>query len=222
MNVQSEPHPRIMLIFGALVLGMFLASMDQTIVSTALPTIVGDLGGLDQLSWVVTACGLAVRQQGNRTEGSTLMAEHPDATRELSAERDMIVDDLRNSPDYAGGEYKTQPLGMKAAVDVLWFLGSAPLYDQTLLPTRDQADAYYENTVKKLVPRYDANDMIYQFESSRDYDPNPELGIMEREINKVRRGRFVLLPISPDTRGHGTHTLAGIWGSYLAQLLARN
>jgi len=244
MNVQSEPHPRIMLIFGALVLGMFLASMDQTIVSTALPTIVGDLGGLDQLSWVVTACGLAVRQQGNRTEGSTLMAEHPDATRELSAERDMIVDDLRNSPDYAGGEYKTQPLGMKAAVDVLWFLGSAPLYDQTLLPTRDQADAYYENTVKKLASRYDANDMIYQFESSRDYDPNPdlgkitapllavnsaddqinppELGIMEREINKVRRGRFVLLPISPDTRGHGTHTLAGIWGSYLAQLLARH
>jgi homoserine O-acetyltransferase len=158
--------------------------------------------------------------------------------------RDMIVDDLRNSPDYAGGEYKTQPLGMKAAVDVLWFLGSAPLYDQTLLPTRDQADAYYENTVKKLASRYDANDMIYQFESSRDYDPDPdlgkitapllavnsaddqinppELGIMERAINKVRRGRFVLLPISPDTRGHGTHTLAGIWGSYLAQLLARN
>src|SRR5665213_4238130 len=59
MNVQSEPHPRIMLIFGALVLGMFLASMDQTIVSTALPTIVGDLGGLDQLSWVVTAYLLA-------------------------------------------------------------------------------------------------------------------------------------------------------------------
>jgi homoserine O-acetyltransferase len=157
--------------------------------------------------------------------------------------RDMIVDDLRNDPGYNGGEYKTEPvLGMKAAVDVLWFLGSAPLYNQSQLPTRDQADAYYENTIKKLASRYDANDMIYQFESSRDYDPNsdlgkitapllainsaddqinpPELKIVDKEIGKVRHGRFVLLPITEETRGHGTHTLPAIWGSYLAQLLA--
>jgi homoserine O-acetyltransferase/O-succinyltransferase len=159
--------------------------------------------------------------------------------------RDMIVDDLRNDPGYAGGEYTTEPvLGMKAAVDVLWFLGSAPLYDQTLFPTRDQADAYYENTVKKLVSRYDANDMIYQFESSRDYDPQPdlgkitapllainsaddqinppELGIVQQQIANVPHGRFVLLPITPATRGHGTHTLPAIWGSYLGQLLAES
>ena len=156
--------------------------------------------------------------------------------------RDMVVDDLRNDPGYAGGEYKAQPHGLKAAVDMLWFLGSAPLYDQTLLPTRDAADAYYENTVKKLVSRYDANDMIYQFESSRDYDPQPdlgkitapllainsaddqinppELGIVEREITHVPHGRFVLLPITPETRGHGTHTLPAIWGEYLGRLLA--
>ncbi|HEX3465955.1 MAG TPA: alpha/beta fold hydrolase [Candidatus Elarobacter sp.] len=155
--------------------------------------------------------------------------------------RDMIVDDLRNDPGYAGGDYTTEPHGMKAAVDMLWIFGSAPLYDQSLLPTRDAADAYYENTVKKLVPHYDANDMIYQFESSRDYDPEPalgsitapllainsaddqinppELGVMEREITKVRRGRYVLLPITPQTRGHGTHTLPAIWGSYLDGLL---
>jgi homoserine O-acetyltransferase len=155
--------------------------------------------------------------------------------------RDMIVDDLRNDPGYAGGEYKTQPAGLKAAVDVLWIFGSAPLYDQTLFPTRDQADAYYENTVKKLVPRYDANDMIYQFESSRDYDPQadlgkivapllavnsaddqinpPELKIVDRDIQKVRHGRYMLLPISPETRGHGTHTLAAEWDRLLRELL---
>jgi homoserine O-acetyltransferase len=159
--------------------------------------------------------------------------------------RDMIVDDLRNDPGYDGGEYKTEPVrGMKAAVDVLWFLGSAPLFNQSQLPTRDSADAYYENTVKKLVSRYDANDMIYQFESSRDYDPNPdlgkivapllavnsaddqinppELGIVDREIAKVRHGRFVLLPITAETRGHGTHTLPAIWGRYLGELLVRS
>ncbi len=156
--------------------------------------------------------------------------------------RDMIVDDLRNDPGYASGEYTAQPVGLKAAVDMLWIFGSAPLYNQSQFPTRDQADAYYENTVKKNVARYDANDMIYQFESSRDYDPQPdlgkitapllainsaddqinppELGIMEREIKAVRHGRFVLLPITQATRGHGTHTLPAIWEPYLAQLLA--
>lgn len=155
--------------------------------------------------------------------------------------RDMIVDDLRNDPGYAGGEYKTQPHGLKAAVDMLWIFGSAPLYNQTQFPTRDEADAYYENGIKTRVSHYDANDMIYQFESSRDYDPQPDLGkivapllainsaddqinppelrIMEREITKVRLGRFVLLPITPATRGHGTHTLPAIWGSHLASLL---
>ena len=156
--------------------------------------------------------------------------------------RDMIVDDLRNDPGYAGGEYTTQPHGLKAAVDMLWIFGSAPLYDQSLLPTRDAADAYYENTVKKLVSRYDANDMIYQFESSRDYDPQPdlgkitapllavnsaddqinppELGVMEREIKNLPHGRFVLLPITDRTRGHGTHTLPAIWREELGRLLA--
>ena len=158
--------------------------------------------------------------------------------------RDMIVDDLRTSPDYNGGEYQAQPVGLKAAVDTLWIFGSAPLYNQSQLPTRDQADAYYESTIKKLTSRYDANDMIYQFESSRDYDPRPDLGkitapllavnsaddqinppelhIIEREITKVRHGRFVLLPTSADTRGHGTHTLPAIWSDHLAQLLAES
>jgi hypothetical protein len=154
----------------------------------------------------------------------------------------MIVDDLRNDPGYHGGEYAAQPNGLKAAVDMLWIFGSAPLYDQSLLPTRDAADAYYENTVKKLVSRYDANDMIYQFESSRDYDPQPdlgkiaapllavnsaddqinppELGILQREMRHVRHGQYDLLPISEQTRGHGTHTLAALWERDLRQLLA--
>ena len=156
--------------------------------------------------------------------------------------RDMIVDDLRNDPGYNGGDYTAQPNGLKAAVDMLWVFGSAPLYNQSQFPSRDQADVYYENTVKRNVARYDANNMIYQFESSRDYDPQPdlgkitapllainsaddqinppELGIVEREIKAVRHGRFLLLPVGDDTRGHGTHTLANVWGHHLGELLA--
>lgn len=155
--------------------------------------------------------------------------------------RDMIVDDIRNDPGYEAGEYKTEPRGLKSAVDMLWIFGSAPLYDQTLFPTGAAADDYYRDRVQTRVKNYDANDVIYHFESSRDYDPEPllgsikapllainsaddqinppELGIVEREILNVKRGRFVLLPISAATRGHGTHTLPAIWHSYLAQLL---
>jgi len=83
--------------------------------------------------------------------------------------------------------------------------------------------------------------MLYQYDSSRDYDPlpklelikapllainsaddfvnPPELGIMEREIKRVKRGRFVLIPISDQTRGHGTHSLPAIWKNHLADLL---
>jgi len=157
--------------------------------------------------------------------------------------RDMVVDELRNDPGYDDGEYMQEPYGLTAAVDLFWILaGSAPVFNHESFPTGEQADAYFANSIKPRVKNYDANDMIYQFEASRDYDPEPllsaiiapllainsaddqinppELGIMEREITKVEHGRFVLLPITAETRGHATHSLPAIWGKYLAELLA--
>jgi homoserine O-acetyltransferase len=159
--------------------------------------------------------------------------------------RDMIVDALRADPEYAGGEYAREPLhGLRAAWNIEWIFGSAPLYDQALMPTQTASDAYFTEHVKPVAEHLDANDMIYQFEASRDYDPQPrlgairapllainsaddqinppELGIVDREMRNVPHGRFVLLPITPQTRGHGTHTLPAIWGSYLTDLLAHS
>ncbi|GAC1348734.1 MAG: alpha/beta fold hydrolase [Vulcanimicrobiaceae bacterium] len=159
--------------------------------------------------------------------------------------RDMIVDALRDDPAYAGGDYVKEPIhALRAAWDIEWIFGSAPLYDQEIMPTQAASDAYFAEKVKPRAESFDANDMIYQFEASRDYDPQPrlgtirapllainsaddqinppELGIVEREIRNVPHGRFVLLPITAQTRGHGTHTLPAIWGSHLADLLARS
>jgi homoserine O-acetyltransferase len=108
-------------------------------------------------------------------------------------------------------------------------------------PTRDQADAYLTQFLNTGMTRYDANDFLYQFDSSRNYDPSsklsdirakvlfinsadafinpPELGIAEQAIKKVKNGHFILLPITDETRGHGTHTLPAIWGHYLADFL---
>jgi len=159
--------------------------------------------------------------------------------------RDMEMDLITSSPDYNNGNYTTQPSGLKAVNDITWFVGSAPLYDQSIMPTRDAADAYFykQRHLDQVPTDEDANDVLYQVASSRDYNPEallgtiqatvmavnsaddqinpPELHVVEREIGKVKHAKFVLLPITSQTRGHGTHTLPLVWQKYLAQLLTQ-
>ncbi|MGC1105182.1 MAG: alpha/beta fold hydrolase [Candidatus Acidiferrales bacterium] len=159
--------------------------------------------------------------------------------------RKMIMDSIKSDPAWDGGNYTSEPVnGLRAALDVEILMVSTPLYWQKEYPTRDAADAFLAKSLEERVKGLDANDMIYAFNSSRDYDPSPdldkitapliainsaddfvnppELHIDEKLIRKVPHGRFVLLPITDQTRGHGTHTLAAVWKGYLAQLLAES
>jgi homoserine O-acetyltransferase/O-succinyltransferase len=155
--------------------------------------------------------------------------------------REMAMEAIRSDPEWMGGEYKTQPQGLKTAIDMLMIMGSSALQMQKNYPTPEAVDAYLEKAQKSYMSSLDANDFLYQFNSSRNYDPSkdlekitvpvmainsaddyinpPELGIMQREIKRVPRGKFVLLPITDETRGHGTHSLPAIWSQYLAELL---
>ena len=156
--------------------------------------------------------------------------------------REMAMDAITSDPAWLGGEYKTQPVqGIKTAVDMLLIMGSAPLQMQKNYPTRDAADEYLKKAWASYLKTVDANDFLYQFASSRNYDPSkdlekitvpvmainsaddfvnpPELDIVPKMIKRVPRGKFVELPITEETRGHGTHTLPAIWGQYLAELL---
>jgi homoserine O-acetyltransferase len=156
--------------------------------------------------------------------------------------RRMILDAIRDDPDWRGGDYATEPrAGLRTALDLLLVAGSAPIDLQARYPTRDSADRALERLVAARLPELDANDLLYQVDASRDYDPAPrlgeiaaplvhvnsaddfinppELGIAEREIQKVKRGRFVLIPASERTHGHGTHTWAELWKPYLVELL---
>ncbi len=155
--------------------------------------------------------------------------------------RRMIMDDIRQDPGYKGGEYTEQPKGVNAANQLLFMMTSAPLVQHRQAPTRDAADSAITAYLANRARITDANDMLYQFDASREYDPSshlaqvttsvlainsaddqvnpPELGVMDRLMPLVAKGKFVLLPITPQTRGHGTHSLPAVWGSYLADFL---
>ncbi|HYJ90608.1 MAG TPA: alpha/beta fold hydrolase [Pyrinomonadaceae bacterium] len=157
--------------------------------------------------------------------------------------RRMVIDPIKNDPDWQNGEYKIQPVrGLTTALYTLMMMTSSPLQMQKQMPSKAAADAAFDQRIKQQLATYDANDMLYQFDASRDYNPEPkleaitthllainsaddqvnppELGVMEKEIKRVKNGRFVLLPITDETRGHGTHTIASIWQKHLADLLA--
>src|SRR5713101_4202988 len=159
--------------------------------------------------------------------------------------RKMVMDAIRNDPEWKGGEYSAEPQqALRTALDLLLIAGSAPLYMQKTLPARDGADKYLDDYFKTRFAGLDANDLLYAVNASRNYDPSPqlekitapvmyinsaddfinppELGIAEREIKKVKNARFILIPISDETRGHGTHTRAVVWKQYLAELLAKS
>ena len=158
--------------------------------------------------------------------------------------RRMIMDAIRNSPDWNNGEYTQQPHGLAAALDVLLIMGSSPLQMQKQAPTREKADDFLENYISAHSKTTDANDMLYYVDASRNYNPerqldkitapltavnsaddqinSPELKIIDADIQQVKRGKYVLLPITEATRGHGTHSLPAIWENYLRELLERS
>jgi homoserine O-acetyltransferase len=158
--------------------------------------------------------------------------------------RDMIEDVIRSDPEWKAGDYTSEPTeALRAADHILLIAGSAPQLMQRTLSTRDSVDRYLDAYLRRTLPALDANDLLYQVDASRHYDPSPgleritttlvhvnsgddfinppELGIAEREIRRVKHGRFVLIPATDQTHGHGTHTWARFWKQELAGLLAR-
>ncbi len=155
--------------------------------------------------------------------------------------RRAIIDAIRDDPAWKNGEYTSQPAGLRMAAFMLMFMSSNPVQRQKELPTREKADVAIDQFVARALRTMDANNTLYALDASSDYDPGPdlekikapliavnsaddlinppELGILEREITRVKHGKAIVIPLSNQTRGHGTHTLAAVWKNYLAELL---
>jgi homoserine O-acetyltransferase len=157
--------------------------------------------------------------------------------------RRAAMDSIRNDPTWKGGDYTAQPPGLRVALELLFFMSSNPVRRQAEMPGLAEADAVLDRYVDHYVKEDDANDLLYALSASHDYNPGPglekiqarllavnsaddlinppELGILEREITRVPHGRAVIIPASDDTYGHGTHTHAAVWKSYLVDLLSK-
>jgi homoserine O-acetyltransferase len=155
--------------------------------------------------------------------------------------RRMVIDAIRHDPEWKGGDYSSQPQSLRTAAQMLWLMSSNPVLRQKDAPTLAKTDEVLDTFVADYLKTGDANDMLYALEASHDYDPGPglekirapllainsaddlinppELGILEREIKRVAKGRAVVIPLSDKTRGHGSHTIAALWKNELERLL---
>jgi homoserine O-acetyltransferase/O-succinyltransferase len=156
--------------------------------------------------------------------------------------RYMAMQMIRNDPAWKNGEYTTEPLeGLRGANGLIIIAGSAPLQMQNNYPTRALAESYVDRTLDRLIARTDANNFLYYVDASRNYNPEPklstitapvlwinsaddfinppELGIAQKLVTRMPHAKFILIPISDATRGHGTHTEAAVWKDYLIAFL---
>jgi homoserine O-acetyltransferase len=159
--------------------------------------------------------------------------------------RYMAIENIERDPAWDHGNYTAEPAeGIRTANELLFVMGSAPLVLQKAAPTRQAAEKLVDNVLDRMSAHTDANNFIYYVDASRNYNPEPhldritvpvmyinsaddfinppELGMAEKLVKRMPHAQFVLIPISDQTRGHGTHTAAAVWKNYLIQLLAES
>jgi homoserine O-acetyltransferase/O-succinyltransferase len=157
--------------------------------------------------------------------------------------RYMAMQMIRDDPAWKNGDYTTEPVeGLRAANDLILIAGSAPLLMQKRFPTRALAEDYVNRTLDSMIAHTDANNFLYYVNASRNYNPEPklgtittpvlwinsaddfinppELGIAQKLVTRMPHAKFILIPISEETHGHGTHTQAAVWKDYLVAFLA--
>jgi homoserine O-acetyltransferase len=156
--------------------------------------------------------------------------------------RYLAMQVIRNDPAWKNGDYTAEPVeGLRGANDLIIVAGSAPLRMQKDLPTKAAAEHYADRVLDSLIASTDANNFLYYVDASRNYNPEPrlgtitapvlwinsaddfinppELGIAQKMVTRMPHAKFILIPVSDATHGHGTHTAAAVWKDYLVEFL---
>jgi homoserine O-acetyltransferase len=159
--------------------------------------------------------------------------------------RQLAINGIKSDPEWRDGNYREEPKqGLRTAQSLLFVAGAAPLQYQAQYPTRDAAGGFAEERVATALAGLDANDLIYQLDASRNYNPWPRLEAItapvtwvnsaddfinprnlpfpRQAVRRMRNAKFRLIAETTDTRGHGTHTWAKFWKADLIELLERS
>lgn len=156
--------------------------------------------------------------------------------------RRLLIEGIRNDPDWKGGDYTEQPKRFRTILPIFNIMTESVLGLQQQAPSNEAAGALYGKIAASYAGKADANDWLYWFDSSLDYDPlpaldrirakllavnfaddelnPPQLDVMNSAIAKLKDARFVLVPTSPDTHGHQSLRFANLWKDYLSEFLA--
>ena len=156
-------------------------------------------------------------------------------------QRRLMMDAIRNDPDYRNGNYEKQPRGLFVALEMNFIATASAEKLQRRAPTAQATDKLMEEAVRERLATTDANDYLYQWDASRTYDPSrdlekiqakvvainsaddevnpPELGVMEREIARMRDARYILIPAGEKTIGHRTFYVTDLWKAVLPEML---
>lgn len=158
--------------------------------------------------------------------------------------RTLSIDAIKADPMWQDGNYTDPPAaGLRTAASLVLIAGANPYALQAQYSTRAAAESYKDEAFARAYGRNDANDSIYQLDASRTYNPWPDLekirvpllwinsaddfinppayGITEKAVARMKTARFILIPASAETKGHGTHTWAKFWKDDLAKLMAQ-
>jgi homoserine O-acetyltransferase len=155
-------------------------------------------------------------------------------------QRRINVESIRNDPEWNNGDYDKQPSNWVRVAPLSAMFTQSVIKIQQAGATREQADALYQQLVENA-KKGDANDRLYQIESTMDYDPSadlgkikarllainfaddavnpPELGVLEAGVARIKGARSIVVPASPQTLGHQSSGQAGLWKSHLAEFL---
>jgi homoserine O-acetyltransferase/O-succinyltransferase len=155
-------------------------------------------------------------------------------------QRRINVEAIRNDPDWNNGDYKTQPTNWVRVAPLSALMTQSVVRIQELAPTREKGDALYQQFVERA-KKADANNRLYQIESTMDYDPSadlenikarllainfaddavnpPELGVLEAGVARISGARSVVVPAGPKSQGHYTSMRAALWRTHLADFL---
>jgi homoserine O-acetyltransferase len=148
---------------------------------------------------------------------------------------------IRNDPEWKNGDYQQQPHCLIRLAPLVLIMTGNPARQYEKYPTRAAADKWYARTVELAGKHADANNTLYHYDASSDYNPapdlekiraqlllitfaddqinSPEFAALDREMPRVRNGRFVIVPATKQSDGEGNNTVAGLWRHYLAEVL---